>query len=272
MLALHIAKIHDKQLSAVNRAINMNRDRFRDNVDVIDLKGKDFTMHLVHSGIFSGNAVNAAKNVYLLSERGYAKLIKIFNDDKSWELYDIMLDEYFDLRDSNVTPMNNKPMTPAEIVMVYAQQFLEQERKLAQVDDKVIRLETEFHKESLKEGYLSNDYIARKLGLFSLSDKPHFQFVDAVAKELRIYNNKAGYEDEYVKVSRDDSMGGIVKAVAYYSDKALGLIEGYVSTKFKPICKYYVRGKNKGEFNESSFELGDKTYKFNESTYKKYQE
>lgn len=144
------------------------------------------------------------------------------------------------------------------------------EQSVKNTSDKVVYLETEFNKESLKDNHVSNDYIARKLNIFSMSDKPHFQFIDAVARELRIYNNNAGYEDEYIKVIRDASMGGITKSVVYYSEKGVKLIEEYIEKNFKPSGKFYVRGISKGSFNESRFELAERTYKFNKRTYENY--
>ena len=136
MLAKHIAEIHGKELKVVNQAVNMNRHRFKDNVDIIDMKGSYFEVNLIDHGILNQNSLNRSTNVYLLSERGYAKLIKIFNDDKSWELYDQLLDEYFDLREetSNVQPINNTPMSQAEMLVIYAQQFVEQEKRLQKIE------------------------------------------------------------------------------------------------------------------------------------------
>lgn len=42
---------------------------------------------------------NRTKNAYLLSERGYAKLIKIIDSDKAWEVHDQLIDEYFTMRE-----------------------------------------------------------------------------------------------------------------------------------------------------------------------------
>jgi len=42
---------------------------------------------------------NGQKTAYLLSERGYASLIKYMDDDKSWEVYDKFVEEYFQLKD-----------------------------------------------------------------------------------------------------------------------------------------------------------------------------
>lgn len=87
MLAQDVAEFHGKELKFVNRAIRMNRHNFEDEVDIVDLKENGFEVHLMHHGILSQNAVNRSSNIYLLSQRGYFKLIKISNDDLSWEIY-----------------------------------------------------------------------------------------------------------------------------------------------------------------------------------------
>jgi len=105
MLAKTIAEIHGKQLMHVNEAINNNRSRFKDGIDIIDLKGTEFAIGLVDSEIMTRNSLNAANNIYLLSERGYAKLLKIFDDDLAWDKYEAILDEYFHMRDEIVYPL-----------------------------------------------------------------------------------------------------------------------------------------------------------------------
>ena len=39
---------------------------------IYNLKGTDFAVDLVDSGIYTQNSINASKNIYLLSERGYS--------------------------------------------------------------------------------------------------------------------------------------------------------------------------------------------------------
>lgn len=82
MLVKDIAKIHEQNVGNVNLLINRNRKRFKDNIDIIDLKHKNFAIVLSKSG-FTQNQINATKNIYLLSERGYAKVLKIIEDDKA---------------------------------------------------------------------------------------------------------------------------------------------------------------------------------------------
>lgn len=97
MLVKDIAAIHRKQVKHINELINLNRTRFNDGVDVIDLKEDNFVVGLNDLG-FSQNSINRSNNIYMLSERGYAKLLKILEDDTAWELYDKMVDGYFSMR------------------------------------------------------------------------------------------------------------------------------------------------------------------------------
>lgn len=99
MLVKEIANIHNRPFGKVNELINNNRKRFIDNIDIIDLKGTEFAILLKDSGIYAQNSINASKNIYLLSERGYSKLLKILEDDVAWEQYDKLVDGYFQMRE-----------------------------------------------------------------------------------------------------------------------------------------------------------------------------
>lgn len=96
VLVKDIAKIHNQELKEINRRINENISKFEFNVDIINVKS---AVGLTHRDInYSQNAWNASKNIYLLSERGYLKLLKILEDDLSWDNYQILIDEYFRLK------------------------------------------------------------------------------------------------------------------------------------------------------------------------------
>ena len=98
MLAKEIAFIHNRNLFKVNELINNNRIRFKDNIDIVDLKGTEFEILLKDNEIYNQNSLNRSSNIYLLSERGYSKLLKIMNDDLTWEKYDELVDNYFNMR------------------------------------------------------------------------------------------------------------------------------------------------------------------------------
>lgn len=104
MLVKDIAKIHGREIKAINQAINMNRRRFKDGVDIIDLKQKSGSIKLTE--FFAKQQIANFNNIYLLSERGYAKLLKILEDDTAWDIYDQLVDNYFNMRESI---KNNQP-------------------------------------------------------------------------------------------------------------------------------------------------------------------
>lgn len=94
--AADIAKIHRRELKEVNKLINNNRDKFKDFIDVIDLlSDKKFEVILNNLGLKTSNG---QKYAYILSERGYAKLLKFMDDELSYDLYEQLLDNYFRLR------------------------------------------------------------------------------------------------------------------------------------------------------------------------------
>ena len=99
MLARDVAEIHGAELKVINQNINRNIKRFRENVDIIDLKTQSLPVTELEQLGFNKQSVANSKNIYLLSERGYAKLIKIMDTDLAWEIHDRLIDEYFQLRE-----------------------------------------------------------------------------------------------------------------------------------------------------------------------------
>ena len=93
----HIAKIHGVEVKHVNELINNNIKRFKENVDIIDLLSDEKFKVVINDLALKGS--NRTKNIYVLSERGYAKLIKIMDTDLAWEIHDKLIDEYFTMRD-----------------------------------------------------------------------------------------------------------------------------------------------------------------------------
>ncbi|MDU2672670.1 MAG: ORF6C domain-containing protein [Clostridium sp.] len=99
MLVKEIAEIHRRELKVINQSINMNRERFKDGIDIVDLKSVNQIDRDLLNGLgFSNSSIANANNIYLLSERGYSKLLKILEDDFAWEQYEKLVDGYFNMR------------------------------------------------------------------------------------------------------------------------------------------------------------------------------
>lgn len=107
MLVKDIAVIHGKEVKYINKLINQNINRFKFGIDLIDLASDEKFKVLLMNLKFSSKAISNSNNIYLLSERGYSKLLKILEDDKAWEVYDQLVDNYFNMR---VAVKTNNPM------------------------------------------------------------------------------------------------------------------------------------------------------------------
>lgn len=97
MLVKDIAEIHNQQFGEINRRINDNIKRFKNGVDIVDIKANGFEPLGMSLG-FTRQSFNQTRNIYLLSERGYSKLLKILEDDFAWEQYEKLVDGYFNMR------------------------------------------------------------------------------------------------------------------------------------------------------------------------------
>ena len=98
MLAKEIAEIHGKGLKHINEAINKNRGRFVDGIDIVDVKDTEFEVDLVDHEIYTQNAANRSKNIYLLSEQGYMALVNLMRTEKAKEIRKQLRREYFAMR------------------------------------------------------------------------------------------------------------------------------------------------------------------------------
>jgi hypothetical protein len=97
VLAKDIAVIHNMETRRVNEDIKLliKKDRIKENVHYIDLKKSIDSIDLQLDKEF----LRKSANIFILSERGYASLIKYMDDDKSWEVHDDFVNNYFEMKE-----------------------------------------------------------------------------------------------------------------------------------------------------------------------------
>ncbi|KGL38505.1 hypothetical protein EP56_15170 [Listeriaceae bacterium FSL A5-0209] len=157
MTVKDIAAIHGKEVKYINKQINTNRRRFINGVDLIDclsssdelrerfIDGVDLTdfktgssNELVLAQLFSKAEIGNANNLFILSERGYSKLLKILEDETAWEIYDQLVDGYFAMREE----INKKlPTDPMEILRLVFDANDNTNEKVGQLDSRIVELE-----------------------------------------------------------------------------------------------------------------------------------
>lgn len=140
-----IAEIHGMEAKNIRSRITENIKHMRENVDYIDIKivayqASNFT--ICSQLGYSKMEISKAEHLYLLSERGYQKLIKIMDTDKAWEIYEKLLDEYFELNEIVACMLSKKDEFYLKIIHAGDEQ--DTAKAIAEFDNSYIKpLETE---------------------------------------------------------------------------------------------------------------------------------
>lgn len=215
MLVKEVSEIHGQPLKEINRRINTNRNRFKNGVDIIDLlSGSEPLRELATLNGWIGS--NRTQNVYLLSERGYAKLLKILEDDKAWELYDILVDEYFNMRKQQIdtTQLSPELQMFQTLFTTLATQELNQkklERKVDNISEIVALNSTDWRKDTT----LILNKIARKQGGFEMYRKIRNESYEILEQRasaklsIRVNNKKKIMALEGVSKSKIDKVSNL---------------------------------------------------------------
>lgn len=93
-----VSQIHTSPLKEINQSINrlIKRTRLIENIDFINMfSDENLKVTASDLGLITSNG---QKQCFVLSERGYTKLIKYMDDDISWDIMDKFIDEYFTMR------------------------------------------------------------------------------------------------------------------------------------------------------------------------------
>jgi len=102
ILAKTVAELHGVGLKTINQSINrhIEDNYFEKGIDFIDIKGTEFEVTLSDSKIYTKNALNASKNIYLLSQQGYTLLLKLMNTELARKQYKKVIRDYFTIKSS----------------------------------------------------------------------------------------------------------------------------------------------------------------------------
>lgn len=105
-----IDEVHRRPSGTAKNAFRRNKKHFEVGKDYFVLT-KDSTVRLTYSGNSNGTDSHFCKippaGITLLTERGYLKVVKPFNDDLSWRVQDALVDAYFVVK-------NHQPTTAIE--------------------------------------------------------------------------------------------------------------------------------------------------------------
>ena len=169
MLVKDIARLHNQPLSEINRRINNNRDRFKDGVDIIDcLNGSEPFRNFAEDNGFIGS--NRTKNVYILSERGYSKLLKILEDDLAWEQYDKLVDGYFTMRGNQLSPQEQLALQSLVPIQEISSILQDMKTLTERSSDNISKYESMLRVNCSKKTNFTR-YIKNRLGIRKVNDE-----------------------------------------------------------------------------------------------------
>lgn len=198
-----IAELHAQPVPEIRRRIADNIRRFKSGADYIDLKvmAESHNNFLLELG-YSQMQISKSEHIYILSERGYAKLIKIMDTDLAWEIHDQLIDEYFSLRESRhkQNKSNRLPLSSVNMMVKNVMNTLEKAKvEPIFVAAEVKRLYSDLgyevkaplltDKEDMPKLYDCTE-LAKELGIFSKTGLPHNQAVGDIVRKLDIDANE----------------------------------------------------------------------------------
>ena len=94
-----IAKIHNMENGKVNELINNNLSEFEEGVDILEIKAflkEDTQLSTIMD--YTIDAINASKNIYILSEQGYMALVGLMRTDRAREIRKEIRRTYFSMK------------------------------------------------------------------------------------------------------------------------------------------------------------------------------
>jgi len=137
-----IDRLHGRVDGTAKRNFDENRVRFLSQEDFVELSSDEIRTDLP-TGVFS----KFAPRGFLLTRRGYLKIVKSLNDDKAWEVFDEMISRYFAVESPASVPALNvahfiaNPQHLLAITQGYALQVEEMHREISSMQGDVKALE-----------------------------------------------------------------------------------------------------------------------------------
>lgn len=144
-----LAEAYGANADTVTKNFNRNKDRYMEGKHFICLKGDDLKAFRANGQI---DLLPNLNTLYLWTEKGAFLHAKSLNTDKAWEVYDHLVDTYFEAK---------KPLTQLEILQQSVEVLNRHEREIQQIDTRMDKLEFDIPLYGSEADELSN-HVKRK--------------------------------------------------------------------------------------------------------------
>ncbi|MFY8263184.1 ORF6C domain-containing protein [Clostridium perfringens] len=151
ILAKTVAEIHKVSTPDINKLINRNIERFTIN-DLLDIKNcQSLSDQQFLSMGFTKMQISKAENIFLLSQRGYTKLVAMMDNsnDKKWDVMNNLIDDYFNMRKQLSTGQAPKEISAIDLFEAQVQAFKEVRGEVIELKNEIVDTRNDF--EEFKE-------------------------------------------------------------------------------------------------------------------------
>lgn len=120
-----IAEAYEADVKVISNNFNRNKERYIEGKHFICLEGEELKRFKTNHHFDESSRIN---KLYLWTEKGAFLHAKSLNTDKAWEVYDRLVDEYFDKG-------SRKPLTVAEQIQLLAQGTADHEERIEKLEN-----------------------------------------------------------------------------------------------------------------------------------------
>lgn len=215
-----VARIHESTMKVINQSINrlISQSRMRDTIDYIDMFSNE-ELKVTASDLGFINS-NGQKNCYILSERGYMKLIKYMDDDTSWDVMENFIDEYFRMKE-HIEVSSSPTLTQDDFKSIISYMEEQEQKRFDMMMSTFGRLEKVFDHFEISMTNLANVVLVQ--------NKPQVSVTEMVESVNSNYTEKGkAYRDEIIDLCKQ-----IVALSEFKDEKAV------LSACYKHLTKNY---------------------------------
>lgn len=188
-----IDAVHERPEGTARKRFNDNKKRFIDGEDYFKISASEFRTHFNPA-----YSKQATEDITLITEQGYLMIVKSLTDDLSWKVQRQLVSSYFKKEAAPQKPKEAKRIPLSSINMMVKnikEAFKEAEVEPIFIAAEMQRIYTDSgypvkaplltDKETMPKLYDCTE-MAKELGIYSASNKPHNQAVSAIIKKLHI--------------------------------------------------------------------------------------
>lgn len=195
-----LAEAYETESQIITNNFNRNKERYQEGKHFIALTGEEKT-DFISKNQNDFSSFTKAKAIYLWTEKGAFFHAKSLNTDKAWEVYDHLVDTYFEVK---------KPLSQLEILQQSVEILNRHEAEIKQIDTRMDKLEYEIPLYGSEADEMSAHI--RRRGVNLLGGKQSEAYNDRKLRDI-LYRNMYSRLKEEFGVTDDEGRPRSYKAM-----------------------------------------------------------